>query len=36
MIRGTEDTVVFKIGFLKVYKEGLSIAAFMAIKINIY
>lgn len=33
MIKGTADTLVFKIGFLSVYTEGISIAAFMAIRL---
>ena len=33
MVSGTEGTEIFKIGFLKVYPEGLSIAAFMAIRL---
>ncbi|MVX62818.1 energy-coupling factor transporter transmembrane component T family protein [Clostridium chromiireducens] len=33
MVRGTEGTEVFSIGFLKAYPEGLSIAAFMAIRL---
>jgi len=33
MITGAEGTEVFRIGFLKVYPEGLSIAAFMAIRL---
>ncbi|ABR32374.1 energy-coupling factor transporter transmembrane component T family protein [Clostridium beijerinckii] len=33
MVRGAEGTEVFSIGFLKAYPEGLSIAAFMAIRL---
>jgi energy-coupling factor transport system permease protein len=33
MTRGPEGTEVFSIGFLKVYPEGLNIAAFMAIRL---
>ncbi|WP_026886656.1 energy-coupling factor transporter transmembrane component T family protein [Clostridium beijerinckii] len=33
MVRGAEGTEVFSVGFLKVYPEGLSIAAFMAIRL---
>jgi energy-coupling factor transport system permease protein len=33
MIRGTEGTEIFSIGFLKAYSEGLSTAAFMAIRL---
>lgn len=33
MITGAEGTEVLRIGFLKVYPEGLSIAAFMAIRL---
>lgn len=33
MVRGLEGTEVFSIGFLKAYPEGLSIAAFMAIRL---
>ncbi|WP_297422568.1 energy-coupling factor transporter transmembrane protein EcfT [Clostridium sp.] len=33
MVTGTEGTEVFRIGFLKAYPEGLSIAAFMAIRL---
>ena len=33
MVSGSEGTEVFRIGFLKVYPEGLSIAAFMAIRL---
>lgn len=33
MLKGVEGTEVFSLGFLKVYPEGLSIAAFMAIRL---
>ena len=33
MISGAEGTEVFSMGFIKVYTEGLSIAAFMAIRL---
>lgn len=33
MVRGIDGTEVFKLGFLKVYPEGLRIAAFMAIRL---
>ena len=33
MIRGTEDTLLYKIGFLSIYVEGLKTAAFMAIRL---
>ncbi|MCR4944879.1 MAG: energy-coupling factor transporter transmembrane protein EcfT [Clostridium sp.] len=33
MIKGTEDTLIFQLGFLKIYKEGLSTAAFMALRL---
>lgn len=33
MIRGTEGTEIFSIGFLKAYPEGVSTAAFMAIRL---
>lgn len=33
MIKGTEETLVFKLSFLSVYTEGLSLAAFMAIRL---
>lgn len=33
MLKGAEGTEVFSIGFLKAYPEGLSVAAFMAIRL---
>ncbi len=33
MVKGTPETLVCKIGFLSIYKEGLSIAGFMAIRL---
>lgn len=33
MIKGTPDTLIYKIGFLSIYLEGLKIAAFMAIRL---
>ena len=33
MIKGTESTLVYQLGFLKIYKEGLSTAAFMALRL---
>lgn len=33
MIRGTEETLLFKFGFLSIYTEGLKTAAFMAIRL---
>ena len=33
MLKGPEGTEVFSIGFLKAYPEGLSVAAFMAIRL---
>lgn len=33
MLKGSEGTEVFSIGFLKAYPEGLSVAAFMAIRL---
>ena len=33
MVKGTEDSLLLNIGFLKIYKEGLSTAAFMAIRL---
>lgn len=33
MIKGTEETLVLQLGFLKIYKEGLSTAAFMALRL---
>lgn len=33
MVKGTEDTLLFQLGFLKVYLEGLRIAAFMALRL---
>lgn len=33
MVRGTKDTLVFQMGFLSIYKEGISIAGFMAIRL---
>ena len=33
MIKGTPDTLLYKIGFLSIYVEGLKTAAFMAIRL---
>lgn len=33
MVKGTQDTLIYKIGFLSIYKEGISIAGFMAIRL---
>ena len=33
MVKGTPETLVYKLGFLSIYKEGLSIAGFMAIRL---
>ena len=33
MIRGTEETLLFKFGILSIYVEGLKTAAFMAIRL---
>lgn len=33
MIKGTTDTMVFELGFIKVYEEGLKTAAFMALRL---
>ncbi|MDD6796622.1 MAG: energy-coupling factor transporter transmembrane component T [Clostridiaceae bacterium] len=33
MTKGTVDTLVFQVGFLKVYREGLELAAFMALRL---
>lgn len=33
MIKGTPETLVFNVGFVKIYKEGLSTAAFMALRL---
>lgn len=33
MTTGTPETLVFKLGFLKVYKEGLRLAGFMALRL---
>lgn len=33
MVKGTQDSLILNIGFLKIYKEGLSTAAFMAIRL---
>ena len=33
MVKGTVDSLLINIGFLKIYKEGLSTAAFMAIRL---
>ncbi len=33
MIKGTEETLLFHLGFLNVYEEGLSTAAFMALRL---
>ncbi len=33
MTVGTPETLLFKLGFLKVYKEGLRLAAFMALRL---
>jgi energy-coupling factor transport system permease protein len=33
MVKGTQDSLILNIGFLKIYKEGLLTAAFMAIRL---
>ncbi|MBS6501839.1 MAG: energy-coupling factor transporter transmembrane protein EcfT [Clostridium sp.] len=33
MIKGTADTMIFELGFVKVYEEGLRTAAFMALRL---
>jgi energy-coupling factor transport system permease protein len=33
MIKGTADTMVFELGFIKVYEDGLKTAAFMALRL---
>ena len=33
MVKGTEETLIFHLGFLKVYSEGLRTAAFMALRL---
>lgn len=33
MIKGTEETLIYKLGFLSIYVEGLETAAFMAIRL---
>jgi energy-coupling factor transport system permease protein len=33
MVKGTQESLLLNIGFLKIYKEGLSTAAFMAIRL---
>lgn len=33
MIKGTPDTMVFELGFLKVYQEGITTAIFMAMRL---
>lgn len=33
MIKGTTDTMVFELGFIKVYEDGLKTAAFMALRL---
>ncbi|WP_300380391.1 energy-coupling factor transporter transmembrane protein EcfT [Clostridium sp.] len=33
MVKGTQDSLLLNMGFLKIYKEGLSTAAFMAIRL---
>ncbi len=33
MIKGTADTLVFELGFIKIYLEGLRTAAFMALRL---
>lgn len=33
MIKGTDETLLFQLGFFKVYEEGLSTAAFMALRL---
>ena len=33
MIKGNQDSLIFQIGFLKIYSEGLKTAAFMALRL---
>ena len=33
MVKGTQDSLILNVGFLKIYKEGLLTAAFMAIRL---
>ena len=33
MVKGTEDTLLFKLGFLSIYQEGLRTASFMALRL---
>ncbi len=33
MVKGTQETLIYKIGFLSVYQEGINIAGFMAIRL---
>ena len=33
MVKGTQETLIYKIGFLSIYKEGINIAGFMAIRL---
>lgn len=33
MIKGTDETLIFHLGFLNIYEEGLSTAAFMALRL---
>lgn len=33
MIKGTPNTLIFELGFLKIYKEGISTAIFMALRL---
>lgn len=33
MVKGSKDTLIFQLGFLAIYKEGLRIAAFMALRL---
>ena len=33
MIKGTDETLLFHLGFLNIYEEGLSTAAFMALRL---
>lgn len=33
MVQGTDQTLIFQLGFIKIYEEGLSTAAFMALRL---
>ena len=33
MVKGTLDSLIYELGFIKIYKEGLLTAAFMALRL---